>query len=58
MTRAYGIISARETAKRQEKPCTWRTAMYHYSNVQISLKDFRQLIDMNLKGSNSWGEKA
>ena len=32
--------------------------MYHYSNVQISLKDFRQLIDMNLKGSNSWGEKA
>lgn len=35
-----------------EKPCTWRTAMYRYSNGQISLSDFKQPVGMNLKESN------
>ena len=41
-----------------EKPCTWRTAMYRYSNGQISLSDFKQPVGMNLKESNRWVKKA
>ena len=32
--------------------------MYHYCNVQISLKDFRQSINTNLRAGNRWGKKA
>ena len=28
--------------------------MYRYSNGQISLTDFKQPVDMNLKESNRW----
>ena len=41
-----------------EKPCTWRTAMYRYSNGQISLSDFKQPVGMNLKENNRWVKKA
>ena len=32
--------------------------MYKYSNVQISLADFKQPVGMNLKESNRWVKKA
>ena len=32
--------------------------MYRYSNGQISLADFKQPVDMNLKESNRWVKKA
>ena len=32
--------------------------MYRYSNGQISLADFKQLVGMNLKESNRWVKKA
>lgn len=32
--------------------------MYRYSNGQISLADFKQPVDMNLKASNRWVKKA
>ena len=54
----YGIISARKTLKNRQKPCTWRTDMYRYSNGQISLSDFKQPVGMNLKESNRWVKKA
>ena len=41
-----------------EKPCTWRTAMYRYSNGRISLSDFKQPVGMNLKERNRWLKKA
>ena len=47
-----------ELAKIQQKSCTWRATMYRYSNGQISLADFKQPVDMNLKESNRWVKKA
>ncbi len=32
--------------------------MYRYSNGQISLADFKQPVDMNLKESNRWVKKS
>ena len=32
--------------------------MYHYSNGQISLADFKQPVGMNLKESNRWVKKS
>src|SRR5699024_10663941 len=48
----------KETIRTSPKPCTWRCAMYRYSNGQISLSDFKQPVGMNLKENNRWVKKA
>ena len=58
----YDIISARENARIDKKPCTFvfmgDTKMYKFSSKQISLTDFNTPIGMKLNPDNRWVKKA
>lgn len=58
----YGIIDARETYRKQQKPCRKNTVgadwMYKFGNNQISFSAFGQPVGMTMSAENRWLKKA